>query len=131
MSVSNLTMSKGSMGSKNSSSMLLPRFTKSSLKRKANLKTRIVELKIKEEDFKRRYKDRLYRRKLVHRQIRVQEELEYINFPTMLGFYFDGFFTHHFFLRKEWADILNEVEEEFTKKREADYKETFQEKVAR
>jgi len=47
------------------------------------------------------------------------------------GFYFDGFFTQKFKLNKEYAEIFNALEEEISKKKEAEYKETFIEKTKR
>lgn len=126
-----ISVSRYSVGTKGSSGSKRLYSTKEGIRKKDDLRTRLLDAKIREEVQKRKTKERLYRRKLITRQKRVQEELEYLHFPTLAGFYFDGFQEHHFLLNKEWADIFNEVEEIVTRKKELDPAETFQEQVKR
>ena len=62
---------------------MLPQFSHAKPKEKP-LKHRMREHRKKEAEHKQRHADRMYRRKLIRRQLRVQQELEYITFPTMM-----------------------------------------------
>jgi len=68
------------------------------------------------------------------RQAEDQEQvelLEYNKFPTILGWYFDGSFTHNFSLNAEFAEYFQEIDDELQALEDFEIKETFTEKVTR
>ncbi|ODN05440.1 Multiple RNA-binding domain-containing protein 1 [Orchesella cincta] len=99
--------------------------------KKMTAKMIFLEAQQNTENTKLKRLERAERRKLIKKQKKLERELEYLNFPTILGWYFDGFFTPYFQLNEEYAQIFNQMELDISKSKENSIKETFAEKAKR
>jgi len=88
------------------SSQILPRHSRGHSKRE-QMKLQLIEEQVKTEEVKQKNKERQIRRKLIQRQKKLQAQLEYIKFPTIMVYIYIYILASFFFILLTLSPSVN------------------------